>query len=121
MMEKNIRMGDLLSVYGELLPEKQRSLIDLACNEDLSLSEISENTGITRQGVHDSIRRGEGQLEAYESALHLLQKNEQSREQLARLQALLEQAKGLLSEQDAAKRLIDDACKMVVSMLQKEE
>ena len=104
-----------------MLTDKQRDVIDLYYNEDLSLSEISENTGITRQGVHDSIRRGEGQLEAYESALHLLQKNEQSREQLAKLQALLEQAKGLLSEQDAAKRLIDDACKMVVSMLQKEE
>ena len=43
----------LCDIYGSLLSEKQRNSLDLYCNEDLSLSEIAENTGITRQGVRD--------------------------------------------------------------------
>ena len=55
-------MSMLLDYYGELLTEKQRELFDLYYNEDLSLAEIAENYGITRQGVRDQIKRAETQL-----------------------------------------------------------
>ena len=48
----------LLDIYGALLTDRQRDVLDLYYNDDLSLSEISENLGITRQGVRDAIRRG---------------------------------------------------------------
>ncbi len=115
-MEKNIRVGRLLDIYGALLPEKQRELIDLSCNEDLSLSEISEASGLTRQGVHDSIRRGELQLESYEQKLGLLQKHISREEQLTLLLAILQGVKGY----DTDRELIN-ACEIVMNLLQKEE
>lgn len=58
-MGKNLDVAVLLDFYGEMLTEKQRDVIDLYYNQDLSLSEIAEHEGITRQGVRDSIKRGE--------------------------------------------------------------
>ena len=52
-----LEMSLLFDFYGETLTEKQRELFDLYYNEDLSLSEIAEHAGITRQGVRDSIER----------------------------------------------------------------
>jgi len=61
----------LLDFYGELLTEKQREAMDLYYNEDLSLAEIAEPLDISRQGVRDSIKRGEKQLEDLENTLGL--------------------------------------------------
>ena len=61
-MAKNLQIGYLLDIYGQLLTEKQRDAVELYYNEDLSLSEISEHLGITRQGVRDSIKRAENLL-----------------------------------------------------------
>lgn len=58
-MSKNLDVAILLDFYGGMLTEKQRDVIDLYYNQDLSLSEIAEHEGITRQGVRDSIKRGE--------------------------------------------------------------
>lgn len=70
-MAKNLEISVLLDFYGEMLTAKQRDFIDLYYNEDLSLSEIAENEGITRQGVRDAIKRAEAQLEDMESKLQL--------------------------------------------------
>ena len=70
-MAKNLEVSVLLDFYGEMLTEKQRNFLDLYYNEDLSLSEIAENEGITRQGVRDSIKRAEVQLFEMERKLHL--------------------------------------------------
>ena len=71
-MEKNIRIGLLLDFYGEFLTQKQRGLMDMHYNEDLSLGEIAERGGITRQGVHDGLRRGEATLLDCERRLGLM-------------------------------------------------
>ena len=68
-MAKNYEMAFLLDFYGEMLTEKQRSFLEYYYNDDLSLSEIAENEGITRQGVRDAIKRAESQLLEMEAKL----------------------------------------------------
>jgi len=70
--EKNLEVASLLDYYGGMLTDKQREVVDLYYNEDLSLAEISEHAGITRQGVRDSIKRGEQQLLEMERRLGLM-------------------------------------------------
>lgn len=81
-MEKLVRQGMLYDLYGELLTEHQRKVYEELVNNDMSLSEIAEQYGISRQGVHDLIKRSDKQLEAYESKLHLLEQKlaEQNKE-----------------------------------------
>lgn len=62
MTDDKLQMTMLLDFYGDLLTDKQREYYDLYHNEDLSLSEIAQNVGITRQGVHDIIVRAENTL-----------------------------------------------------------
>jgi len=76
----------LIDYYGKMLTPKQLNILDLYYNNDLSLSEISENEGITRQGVRDAIKRAETQLRAFESSLGLV-------ENYGRLSELLGQIK----------------------------
>lgn len=73
-MDKDLSIGMLLDFYGALLTEKQAECLDLYYNQDLSLSEIAQDLDITRQGVHDNIKRGEKQLLEYENALKLAEK-----------------------------------------------
>lgn len=66
-MAKDLRIGALLDVYGAFLSEKKRTVTEHYYFDDLSLSEIAENEGITRQAVRDIIRRTELQLEKFEN------------------------------------------------------
>ena len=68
------RITILLDLYGELLTEKQKELFDLYYNEDLSLAEIAEHAGISRQGVRDAIVRSETILRDTEDKLGLVKK-----------------------------------------------
>ena len=68
-MEKHIEISMLAELYGKLLTEKQYELINDYYNNDLSLSEIAENNGITRQAVRDIIKKGEKKLFEYEEKL----------------------------------------------------
>lgn len=68
--DKNLNISVLLDHYGAMLTEKQREVIDLYYNDDLSLAEIAEQEGITRQGVRDNIKRAEAQLIEMEEKLH---------------------------------------------------
>ena len=72
MKGKPLEMSLLFDFYGETLTEKQRELFDLYYNEDLSLAEIAEHAGITRQGVRDSIKRAEYALREMEEKLGLV-------------------------------------------------
>ncbi len=71
MFEKNLEIGYLLDFYGDILPERRRDIMDLYYNDDLSLSEIAEQMGITRQAVRDSIKKTETELFFYEEKLGL--------------------------------------------------
>ena len=73
-MAKNLEISLLLDFYGDMLTEKQRDVVELYYNEDLSLSEIAAHSGITRQGVRDSIKRAESVLLDREERLGLARK-----------------------------------------------
>ena len=66
-MAKNMEISLLFDFYGDMLTEKQRDVVELYYNDDLSLSEIAENFGITRQGVRDIIKRAEQRLNLLEA------------------------------------------------------
>ena len=73
-MEKIVEQGLLYDFYGELLTERQQQVYESVVLEDYSLSEVAEDLGISRQGVHDMIRRCNRTLEEYEEKLHLVEK-----------------------------------------------
>lgn len=79
MTDKKLLMTMLFDFYGELLTDKQREYYDLFHNEDLSLSEIAEQVGITRQGVYDIITRAEHTLLAIEDKTGLISRYNEMR------------------------------------------
>lgn len=106
-MEKNIEVSLLFDFYGELLKPSGRKAIDLYYNEDLSLAEIADQTGITRQGVRDSIKRCEQQLFDFEKKLGLLKRFGQLEEGLDHISELAHSIY-MKSEDIQIKQLADD-------------
>lgn len=118
MFVKNLNIAYLLDFYGDVLSERTRDMLTMYYCDDLSLAEIADNVGISRQGVRQSIKKGEEELSALEeklglAALHLerkegaerllraaqAEKNEPSLENAAALAELaLAFAKGILGE-----------------------
>lgn len=70
-MEKNVEISLLLSFYKNMLTERQADTVELYYNEDLSLSEVGAELGISRQGVRDNLKRAEAILYDVESKLGL--------------------------------------------------
>lgn len=73
-MSKDLNKAVLIDFYGDMLTDKQRDVLELYYDEDLSLSEIAEHERISRQGVHDSIKRGQQTLDELESKLKIAEK-----------------------------------------------
>ena len=93
-MEEIYERTLLFDFYGELLTEKQRECCDLHYNEDLSLSEIAEQCGISRQGVWDNIRRADAALEELEEKTGLVARVTALERELADLRGQLERLQG---------------------------
>ena len=79
MMEEKVTQTYLYDFYGELLNEHQRRIYEYFVFDDLSLGEIAAEEGISRQGVHDMVKRCTKTLEGYESKLHLIEKFQTAR------------------------------------------
>ena len=75
-MEKIVEQGLLYDFYGELLTEHQKSIYEAAVYEDMSLTEIADEHGISKQGVHDLIKRCTKTLQSYEDKLHMIRRFE---------------------------------------------
>ncbi len=86
MFEKNLNVGYLLDFYGDILPERKRSVMDMYYNEDFSLAEIAAEIGISRQGVRDIIKKSEDELFFYEEKLGLAKKLKNAFEAVERLE-----------------------------------
>ena len=89
-MEKFVEQTFLFDFYGELLTERQRQVYTSAVFEDYSLSEVAEELGISRQGVHDMIRRCNRTLEEYEEKLHLVKKFLETKQKVEEINKLAE-------------------------------
>ena len=87
MKNQTYRMTMLLDFYGEILTQRQREFFDLYYNEDLSLAEIAENYGISRQGVRDAIVRAETAMEELEDKTGLLKRFMRLREKIDAIDA----------------------------------
>lgn len=84
-MAKNLEISYLLDFYGEMLTEKQREVVELYYNEDLSLGEIAQLANITRQGVRDCIKRSEAILLHLEERLGLARRFQELQEGLEQI------------------------------------
>ena len=103
-MERIVEQSLLYDFYGELLTPHQKEIYEAGIFNDMSLGEIAEEQGISRQGVHDQLKRCHKILEEYESKLHLLSRflqMKQKAEEIARVSA---EAKSNLQHMD---RLIE--------------
>ncbi|MDO4268184.1 MAG: putative DNA-binding protein [Eubacteriales bacterium] len=85
-MENIVKQSLLYDFYGELLTEHQRAVYEDVVFNDMSLSEIAEEQGISRQGVHDLIKRCDKILIGYEEKLHLIRKFQQTRQMVEDIQ-----------------------------------
>lgn len=107
MNEERLMQSMLLDFYGELLTEKQRRCYDLHFNEDLSLSEIAEECGISRQGVWDNIRRADAVLKETEDKTGLIRRFSEMRDTINAMLPLVDKIVDLSNGPvlDAAKEL----------------
>ena len=79
-MEKIVQEGLLYDYYGAMLTDHQRKIYEMTVYEDLSLNEIAQNTGVSKQAVHDLVKRTTAQMQDYEKKLHLIEKSRKLKE-----------------------------------------
>lgn len=84
MFEKNLNIGYLLDFYGDVLTERKKDALDAYYNNDMSLAEIAEDMGISRQGVRDIIKKAEEELLFYEEKLGLAKKFDEAQKHARR-------------------------------------
>lgn len=114
MTEGRLMRSMLLDFYGELLTEKQRECFDLHYNEDLSLSEIAEQSGISRQGVWDNIKRAEAALQSIEEKTGLIRRFSESRREM---ESLARQAERLVEISEGEARALAVALKQDIERI----
>ena len=87
-MEKIVEQGLLYDFYGDLLTDHQRAVYEDAVYNDMSLAEIADIQGISRQGVHDLLKRCDKILEGYEQKLHLVERFDSVKERVTQISRL---------------------------------
>lgn len=92
LLRQRGHVWELADVYGPLLTARQREMLRLYYGEDLSLAEVAERAAVSRQAVHDLLRRSLAALEGYEARLGWARQARRRRRHLARIAALLERA-----------------------------
>ena len=109
--EKNCEIGMLLDLYGALLTERQRDICEFYYDDDLSLAEVAEECGISRQGVRDALIKSEAQLFRYEEALGLsakMREKEAAAEKTMRLLSRLEETANTPGAQEELHRELEE-------------
>jgi predicted DNA-binding protein YlxM (UPF0122 family) len=118
MFEKKIKLGNLYAFYGNLLTEKQQQILSLYCIEDLSLGEISENLGISRQAVYDTLKRSKKILEDYEEKLGLLNKFSNTRNRVNQLLKSMDRFSTIIDTDNDKKHISNEIDKIKESIIQ---
>jgi len=80
-----------MDLYGQVLSERKRELLDYYYNDDCSLAEIAEITGITRQGIRESVKKSEAELRALDASLHLADRTRVLDEKISAIRSDLSQ------------------------------
>ncbi|MBQ9773527.1 MAG: DNA-binding protein [Clostridia bacterium] len=106
MFEKNLEIGFLLDFYGDVLSERKRTVLDYYYNDDLSLAEIAEEIGISRQGVRELIKKSGDELLFYEEKLGLAKRFRDAEEQAVRLLGMMEREDVSREIREAAEELV---------------
>ena len=106
-MEEKIKISMLLEIYGKLLTEKQKNLLDDYYNKDLSLSEIAENENITRQAVRDLLKKGEKKLFEYEEKLGVMEKSIVQEEKIDEILSEITKIENKFTDEEIA-NVLDD-------------
>ena len=111
VMNKILEQALLYDFYGELLTTHQKEVYEQFILDDLSLSEIAESAGISRQGVHDLIRRCQKALEGYENKLHLVEKFLSVKEKVGQIDSILDEREQEKNPEEIVSRIrkISDA------------
>lgn len=109
MLEKTTRLNMLYDFYHQLLTKKQMEYMELYYREDYSLKEIADYHQVSRQAVHDTIRRTEQHLEMYEKKLRLYEKFQRREEKINHLIQVLEENQCL---EDEVRNLFDELRKL---------
>ena len=104
-MDRKIEISMLCQIYGKLLTEKQFNYINDYYNNDLSLAEIAENYGITRQAARDNIKKGENKLFEYEEKLEIMKTTLNTEKKIAKILAQISTIKTQYSDEKIAEIL----------------
>ena len=104
-MEKNVQISMLCEIYGKLLTENQLNILENYYDNDLSLSEIAQNEGITRQAVRDIIKKGENKLFDLEEKLGTMKRMLKQEEQIAIILAEISKIEEKSTDKQIAKIL----------------
>lgn len=108
MKNQTYRMSMLFDFYGDLLTDRQKEFYDLYYNEDLSLAEIAENYGISRQGVRDVIVRAEAAMTEIEDKTHIIQRFKQTSQVVAEIDAAADRLLAVVHERSIDQSLLEE-------------
>ena len=98
-MDKIVEQGLLYDFYGELLTGHQRKIYEHAVYDDMSLSEIADEQGISKQGVHDLIKRCTKTLQSYEDRLHMIRRFEAIKESAEELKNISDKSVNMTNDE----------------------
>ena len=113
-MEKNVEISLLFSFYGKMLTDRQADTIELYYNEDLSLSEVGDELGISRQGVRDNLKRAEAILYDTENRLGLAKRFLEIKSRISKIDSIIAEVKA----SPEAKKLPDEIKKQISNILE---
>ena len=119
MKNQAYRMAMLFDFYGDLLTERQREFYDLYYNEDLSLAEIAENYGISRQGVRDVIVRAEAAMSEIEEKTHIIRRFHQSKAAIAAIDAAADKLLRAVDERSYGDAMLDELARTIKENVQR--
>lgn len=105
MFEKDMTIPLLMDLYGQVLSDRKRELLDYYYNEDYSLAEISEITGISRQGIRESVKKSEAELRALDTSLQLIKRTQVMDEKIARVRQEMQSVLGITVDASIREKL----------------